>query len=47
MTLVRPGTAAAPHTVYRGGGPEPYWVAFTPDGTSVLFAGGLGESGPW
>ena len=29
--------------MYRGGSGTPYWVAFTPDGRTIVFAGGLGE----
>ena len=29
--------------MYRGGSGKPYWVAFTPDGRTIVFAGGLGE----
>ncbi len=43
LVLIRPGSAGAPHVVYRGGSGTPYWVAFTPDGSTVVFAGGLGE----
>ena len=43
LVLARPGASAAVHVVYRGGNGNPYWVAFTPDGSTVVFAGGLGE----
>jgi Tol biopolymer transport system component len=42
LVLTRPGGSGAPHVVYRGGSEAPYWVAFTPDGSAVVFAGGLG-----
>ena len=40
LALARPG-AGAPRVVYRGRA-RPYWVAFAPDGRTVVFAGGLG-----
>jgi dipeptidyl aminopeptidase/acylaminoacyl peptidase len=43
LVVARPGRAGAPHVVYEGGSGTPYWVAFTPDGRTILFAGGLGE----
>ena len=43
LVLARPGRAGAPHVVYQGGSGTPYWVAFTPDGRTIAFAGGLGD----
>jgi Tol biopolymer transport system component len=43
LVLARPGRSGAPHVVYQGGSGTPYWVAFTPDGGTVVFAGGLGD----
>jgi Tol biopolymer transport system component len=43
LTLARPGRAGAAHVVYEGGSGTPYWVAFTPDGRTVVFAGGFGN----
>ena len=43
LVLARPGVDRVSHVVYRdGGGEPPYWVAFTPDGRTIAFAGGLG-----
>lgn len=43
LMLARPGRTGAPRIVYQGSGVTPYWVAFTPDGNTVVFAGGLGD----
>ena len=41
LLLARPGRPAR-RASSTGGARTPYWVAFTPDGRTVVFAGGLG-----